>query len=202
MKAEAWKNQNPFALFDSWLKVAKAHAAIRDATAMSVATYSDNHDIRNRILLLKEFSESGFVFYSNYLSPKGHELNDHPTAALLFYWDPMERQVRIHGPVKKTSREQSEQYWASRPRESQLSQFISKQSEPVESREQLEKLVHEADKKFGDKAIPCPEHWGGYVLEPLEFEFWQGRPGRLHDRMVFYRTKATDPSWSTKRLYP
>jgi len=202
MKAEAWKNQNPFALFDTWLKEAKAHPSIRDATAMSVATYSNGHDIRNRILLLKEFSERGFVFYSNYLSPKGHELNDHPVAALLFYWDPMERQVRIHGPVKKTSREQSEKYWASRPRESQLSQFISKQSEPVESRETLEKLVLEADEKFKTKPIPCPEHWGGYLLEPLEFEFWQGRPGRLHDRMVFHRTKASSEDWSTKRLYP
>lgn len=202
MKAEAWKNQNPFALFDTWLKEAKANSAIREASAMSVSTYSDAHDIRSRILLLKEFSESGFVFYSNYLSPKGHELDDHPTAALLFYWDPMERQVRISGPVKKVSREQTEKYWAIRPRESQLSQYISKQSEPVESREHLEKLVLEADKKFLNKPVPCPEHWGGYVLEPLEFEFWQGRPGRLHDRMMFHRTKASDSNWSTKRLYP
>lgn len=202
MKEEAWKKQNPFVLFDSWLKEAKAHAGIREATAMSVATMSKERGLSNRIVLLKRISENGLVFFTNYLSHKGHDLDENPYAAALFYWDPLERQVRINGIIKKTSRTESEKYWASRPRDSQLSQYVSKQSEPVESRERLEKLVQTADEKFQTKPIPCPEHWGGYILEPLEFEFWQARPGRLHDRLCFRRTKAADSIWTAQRLYP
>jgi pyridoxamine 5'-phosphate oxidase len=202
MELEGWKKQNPFALFDTWLAAAKTHASIREATAMSIATISQERGLSNRVVLLKSISPAGLTFFTNYLSHKGHDLAENPQVAAVFYWDPMERQVRISGRAKKTSREESERYWATRSRNSQLSQYISKQSEAVESRAELEKLVLAAEEKFKDKPVPCPAHWGGYLLEPIEFEFWQGQPGRLHDRYEFHRTNAQDSQWQARRLYP
>jgi pyridoxamine 5'-phosphate oxidase len=181
---------------------AKSTASIREPTAMSVATVSKDGSLSNRIVLLKQISPAGLYFFTNYNSHKGKDLADHAAAAVVFYWDPLEKQVRVTGPVKKSTREESESYWATRSRASQLSQYISTQSEPAESRDQLEKLVLDAEEKFNNQPIPCPAHWGGYILEPLEFEFWHGRPGRLHDRFQFLRTKAQDAHWTTRRLYP
>jgi pyridoxamine 5'-phosphate oxidase len=169
---------------------------------MAIATMSKEGGLSNRIVLLKGFSTNGLTFFTNYLSPKGQDRAENPEVAAVFYWDPIEKQVRIKGRVKKTSREESERYWATRSRDSQLSQYISNQSETVESREQLEKLVSEAAAKFQNNPVPCPAHWGGYLLEPLEFEFWRGQPGRLHDRYEFRRTNAQDPHWLARRLYP
>ncbi len=178
---------------------AKANPAIREPTAMSVATASALDGLHLRVVLCKSWAADGFVFYTNYLSRKGLDLKQNPNAAAVFYWDPLFRQVKISGPVHKTSRLDSEAYWSSRPRESQLSQYISRQSQTVASRDELESAWQKAELEWRDKAILCPEHWGGYTLTPNEIEFWTGRPNRLHDRFIF---EKTGKSWTYRRLAP
>lgn len=189
----------PMALFDDWMAEAKAHKGIREATAMSLATLTANGDLNARVVLCKSWSENGFVFYTNYASRKGADLAANPKAAAVFYWDALFRQVKIAGPVTKTTRAESEAYWNSRPRDSQLSQYISRQSEVIGSREELERAWADADEKFRDSEIPCPMHWGGYVLQHSSIEFWIGRPGRLHDRFSF---EKSGPNWTFRRLCP
>lgn len=199
------QNQDPLQLFELWLDEAKSCTSIREPTAMALATHSAAHGIANRIVLLKDFSLSGFTFYTNYDSAKGRDLIENASAAAVFFWDPLGKQVRIRGPVAKTTRQVSEHYWSTRPRESQLSQCVSRQSQPVADRKTLESLVEEAEKKFGAKSIPCPQNWGGFNLIPTELEFWQTRPGRLHDRFLFQRPAAAHPTnvhWGVQRLYP
>lgn len=191
--------RNPFELFRSWLTLAQANGNIKEPTAMSLATYSPSLGLQNRIVLMKDYSDHGLTFFTNYLSPKGQSLKENPIAAATFYWDPLGRQVRFRGSITLTDRKTSENYWSTRPRESQLSGFISKQSQTVDSRETLQKLVEHADAEFKDRSIPCPEHWGGYHLNVDSVEFWEGKVGRLHDRWLYNKT---DSGWSIQRLYP
>lgn len=189
----------PLDLFNAWMADAKAEPKIKDPNAMALATVNRSGEPQLRVVLCKSWSEEGFVFYTNYNSRKGRDILENPLVAANFYWDPLFRQVKIVGRAKKTSRAISEAYWKSRPRESQLSQWISHQSETVDSRVTLEKAWHAAEMKFASSEIPCPEHWGGYVIEPSAIEFWLGQPGRLHDRFVFEKSNST---WTLRRLYP
>lgn len=191
--------QEPFALFSQWMKEAQAHPHIREATAMSVTTANSLEELHSRVVLCKSWSHEGFVFYTNYESRKGRDLARNPHAACVFYWDPLFKQVKISGDVVKTSRADSESYWNSRPHDSQLSQYISRQSEKVPSREALQKAWTEAQIRFQNKPVPCPEHWGGYLIQPRTIEFWIGQPHRFHDR---YQFEKSDSNWTIARLSP
>ncbi|MBX3022988.1 MAG: pyridoxamine 5'-phosphate oxidase [Bdellovibrionales bacterium] len=191
-------DSNPIAIFDEWMK--EVHLlGLKEPNAMTLATSSPSGEIHARTVLCKSWSEDGLIFFTNYNSQKGHDLAANPYAAAVFFWDALSRQVKVDGTVEKTSRQVSEEYWRSRARESQLSQFVSQQSQPAPSREDLEKLRSEAEAKFHGQEIPCPAHWGGYLLRPKAIEFWLGRPGRLHDRHQF--VKSTQ-HWTYRRLYP
>ncbi len=196
---EITARSNPLDVFSAWMTEAKENSAIREPLAMSLATMNDAHEIHNRVVLCKSWSENGFTFFTNYLSAKGRELAGHPSAGAVFYWDPLARQVRISGSVKKVSVEESQEYWRSRNRDSQLSQYISRQSEEVSSREELEQLKQRAAKEFEGREVPCPKHWGGYVLSPKIIEFWIGKTGRLHDRFQF---EKSEKAWTFRILYP
>ena len=190
---------DPLILFENWMAEAKAHPHIREATAMAVATLSREGELLNRVVLCKGWSKEGFVFFTNYDSRKGLDLQENALTGVVFYWDALFRQVKIEGTVEKTSRQVSENYWRTRPRESQISQFISKQSQPAPERKKMEEAWAAADTEFRDREIPCPEHWGGYLIRPKSVEFWIGRPGRFHDRHVFEKTVS---NWTYSRLYP
>lgn len=192
-------NSNPLQIFETWMKEAQGHSGIQYPTAMALATISQNGELHNRVVLCKSWDESGFTFYTNYDSRKGQDLAANPKASAVFYWDPFFRQVKISGAVEKTDRKVSEDYWRTRPRESQISQYVSHQSQEVPSREDLEAAWSKADLLFKDREIPCPENWGGYLIHPHRLEFWIGRPGRLHDRYEFEKQGKT---WTFRRLYP
>ncbi|MGZ3723903.1 MAG: pyridoxamine 5'-phosphate oxidase [Bdellovibrionales bacterium] len=191
-------DSKPLDIFSSWMAEMKKHPGIKEASAMSLAT-SDGNELHSRIVLCRGWSEEGFTFFTNYQSRKGLDLAQDAQASAVFYWDPVFRQVCISGTVSKTSREVSEKYWNARARESQLSQYISHQSQAVASREELQAAWTKADQEFSGKSIPCPAHWGGYVLAPKRIEFWIGQPGRLHDRFEFEKTERV---WTFRRLYP
>jgi pyridoxamine 5'-phosphate oxidase len=172
---------------------------------MTLATAGPGGRPSARIVLLKGCDERGFVFYTNYQSRKGGELDGNPRAALVFYWAAFDRQVRVEGTVEKTSREESEAYFASRPLGARLSAAASPQSSPVPNRAALETAVAEAAARFAEGPVPLPPHWGGYRLRPDTVELWQGRPNRLHDRLVYRRTSAageTGEGWRIERLAP
>lgn len=190
---------NPISLFTEWLGLAKATPGVREATAMALATRGSDGSLQNRLVLCKDWGQEGFTFYTNYLSRKGKALDFDPHASAVFYWDPLFRQVLISGIVVKLPHAVAETYWRQRPRESQLSGYISQQSEPVDSRSTLERKWDEAEKEFAGREIPCPEHWGGYLLQPKTIEFWIGQPGRLHDRFQFEKSAS---GWTFRRLYP
>ena len=193
-------SENPFTVFNDWMKTAKADTRIKEATAATVSTFDpEAKELHSRVVLVKEWSEQGFTFFTNYDSRKGLDLAAHNKTALNFYWDPQSKQIKINGLVSKTSREVSEKYWNQRPRDSQLSQWASMQSKPIRSREELEQKVLEAKQKFEGKDIPCPPHWGGYLITPFLIEFWIGQANRLHDRFVF---KKQENTWTIERLYP
>lgn len=192
-------SNNPYELFAHWLQSAR-DANIIDATAMTLATVDANNQPHARIVLLKDFSEQGFTFFTNNDSAKGDELRSTPKACLLFYWQKFERQVRISGPVSQVSREVSETYFYSRPLESRFSAAASKQSSPVAGREQLQSQVDTLHTSYPDGNVPCPESWTGYCVEATQFEFWQGRSNRLHDR--FQYTLNTELNWQATRLNP
>lgn len=193
------RNTPPLTIFNAWLAEAQQNKAIREATAMTLATVDPQGNVHARVVLCKNWSEHGFVFYTNYQSQKGLDLEKNPHAAAVFYWDAMFRQIKISGAVSKTSRETSKKYWSSRERASQLSQYISRQSEEVPSRQEMERMCAEAEVKFAGLAIPCPENWGGYLLAPERIEFWIGQPGRLHDRFEYRKSQN---HWTFCRLYP
>src|SRR5215831_9107313 len=190
---------NPIRQFANWFTAA-IEADIRDVNAMSLATA--DHDARPsvRIVLLKSFDQDGFVFFTNYESSKGKQLKANPYAALGFYWIELDRQIRISGKVEKTSREESQAYFHSRPVGSQLGAWASRQSEIIDARRVLDARMAEITERYRDKQIPLPPHWGGYRLEPEMMEFWQGRPNRLHDRFRYMR--LPDRSWQIDRLAP
>jgi len=190
---------DPLRQFDTWFKHA-ASTGVRAPEAMAVATASADGAPSVRIVLLKQYDALGFVFYTNYESRKAQELAANPRAALLFYWDPLGRQVRIEGPVQRTSREASAAYVHSRPRGSQLSAMASRQSRPVASREALEEAVAELAARYEGAPLPVPDDWGGFVVFPESFEFWQHREDRLHDRLLYAR--QPDGGWRLERLAP
>jgi pyridoxamine 5'-phosphate oxidase len=189
---------DPLSQFAAWERDARA-ADLRLPEAAALATASADGVPSLRMVLVKGFDEQGFVFFSNYTSAKGRELERNPHAALMFYWDALGRQVRITGTVTRTSAAESDAYAHSRPRGSQLSALASPQSELVESRDVLERRVAELDEQFGDGELPRAEHWGGYRLAAESVEFWQQRSDRLHDRL---RYRRDGDSWSIERLAP
>jgi pyridoxamine 5'-phosphate oxidase len=189
---------DPLALFESWLEEARA-ALGYDADALAVATATPAGEPSVRMVLLKGVDERGLVFFTNYSSRKGTELAENPRAALLFHWQALGRQVRVEGAVSRVDRAESDAYARSRPRESQLSALASPQSEVVPSREWLEQRVADLDREHPDGELPVREDWGGYRVEPDEWEFWQHRDNRLHDRERY--TRVTD-GWRVDRLAP
>jgi pyridoxamine 5'-phosphate oxidase len=191
---------NPIRQFQVWIDEARANGVSdQDAISMTLATATKAGEPDARIVLLKSFDESGFVFYTNYQSRKANELSENPRACLLFYWPQVWRQVRIEGAVEKISDEESDAYFQSRPLGSKLGAWASNQSEVIDSRETLEARFAELEKQFGDKA-PRPPHWGGYRVKPIAIEFWQGQENRLHDRLR-YRLQE-DGTWVIERLGP
>lgn len=199
MSDQEFLSQSPLVLFKVWFEEAQRSSGMREPKAMTLSTLSPNGQVHARVVLLKEFTDQGLVFFSNYLSPKGEDLVHNPQCEVVFYWDLLQKQIRVQGSVSKTPRQVSEAYWNSRPRESQRSQYISNQSSPCPDRETLEKAVLEVEEKFKGEPIPCPLHWGGFLIQPTRFEFWTGRPGRLHDRFEFNKSGET---WTSNRLYP
>ncbi|MBR8298087.1 pyridoxamine 5'-phosphate oxidase [Burkholderia cenocepacia] len=197
---EADAAPDPFAQFDRWFKEALA-AQLPEPNTMTLATVGADGRPSARIVLIKGVDERGFVFFTNYESRKGHDLAVHPQAALLFYWIELERQVRIEGRIEKTSEEESDRYFASRPLGSRIGAWASEQSAVIDSRATLEAREKAVSERYGDNP-PRPPHWGGYRLVPDSIEFWQGRPSRLHDRLLYTRDAAAAPRWTISRLSP
>jgi len=189
---------DPLTLFETWLEEARATMGY-DADAMAVATATADGAPSARIVLLKGVDDRGLVFFTNYSSRKGAELEQNPRAALLFHWQPLGRQVRVEGAVARVAHAESEAYARSRPRQSQLSALASPQSEVVPDREWLERRVQELDREHAEGELPVGEHWGGFRVEPETWEFWEHRDNRLHDR---HRYTRADDGWSVDRLAP
>jgi pyridoxamine 5'-phosphate oxidase len=188
-----------------WYDEAAADVRIGEPNAMQVATVDEAGRPDVRTVLARGFDPRGVVFYTNYTSAKGRQLAAHPAVAAVFAWLPAERQVRLRGPVSKVSRDETEAYFASRPRGSQLATWASPQSEALAGRQQLDELLAEVTARFGNEEIPTPPHWGGYRIEVIEAEFWQGRQFRLHDRLRFRQQPAdgsADAEWIVERLAP
>ncbi|MBC7913783.1 MAG: pyridoxamine 5'-phosphate oxidase [Pyrinomonadaceae bacterium] len=190
---------DPISQFAKWFTEA-LDGGLYEPNAMTLATATHDGKPSARIMLLKGFDRLGFTFYSNYLSRKGKEISKNPAASIVFFWAELERQVRIEGTLEKTSKEESEKYFQSRPKESQIGALASQQSQIIEGRDIIEQANTELAEKFKDKDVPKPAYWGGYVLKPQIVEFWQGRPGRLHDRIVY--KKADKNNWKIIRLAP
>ncbi|MDH4198836.1 MAG: pyridoxamine 5'-phosphate oxidase [Spirochaetia bacterium] len=188
---------NPVDQFRVWFNEA-IESRLVDGNSMTLCTVSGKRPSA-RVVLLKSFDESGFVFYTNYGSQKSKEIESSPEGCLLFYWAEFERQIRINGIIQKVSRQESADYFATRPRDSQIGAWASSQSELLSRREELELLFEKIKKKYEGLEVPIPPFWGGYILVPDHFEFWQGRPNRLHDRIVYERNRET---WDKKRLFP
>lgn len=189
---------DPIKQFEIWWQQA-IESEILEPNAMTLATCTADGKPSARIVLLKEIYNNGFVFYTNYESRKGKEINQNPFAAIVFFWKELERQIRIEGEMKKVSNEQSDAYFLSRPLESRVGASISPQSQVISSREVLDKNFIEYSAKYELEEIPRPENWGGYVITPAAIEFWQGRPGRLHDRLRYMMNNNT---WKIERLAP
>lgn len=190
---------NPITQFQKWFNEA-LKAEVLEPNAMTLATLDSENRPHARIVLVKDISENGFTFFTNYLSNKGKQIAAQPQAALLFFWPELERQVRIEGVIEKVSKEESSTYFHSRPRGSQVGAHVSPQSQIIPNRDYLETLQAELEKKFEGKEIPLPDYWGGYLLKPQSVEFWQGRPSRLHDRILYSKDKEND--WKIERLAP
>ena len=190
---------DPIAMFQKWFAEA-VKAQLMEPNAMDLSTVSPDGKPSSRIVLIKQFDERGFTWYTNYHSDKGQQLDHNPNAALLFFWRELERQVRIEGTVVKTTAAESDEYFNMRPLQSRLSAIASQQSAPIDSRATLESHYEAVAAALGDAQPPRPAHWGGYRLQPERIEFWQGRRSRFHDRIVF--TRGADGQWSMQRLQP
>lgn len=194
---ESQMDRDPIAQFGKWFAEA---AQLSQPNAMTLATADATGAPSARTVLLKEFDAAGFVFVTSYASHKAGDLASNPRAALAFFWEPLERQVLIQGNIEKTTRQESDALFHARPRGAQISVWASHQSDPVSSRRELEAIWKQIEAKFEGKPIPLPDYWGGYRLIPSIFEFWQGRPSRLHDRIVYRHQQ--DGSWKIERLQP
>ena len=191
--------KEPFELFGKWFEQAKEKET-NDPNAMAVASVGPDGMPSQRMVLLKDYDEKGFVFYTNYESRKGQQILSHPKVALLFHWKSLRRQVRIEGEVEQVSAEEADAYFATRHRSSQIGAWASQQSRPLEGRWELEKRVAQFAAKYGVGAVPRPAYWSGFRIGPRMIEFWQDGAFRLHDRLVYHRQE--DGSWKTERLYP
>lgn len=192
-------NPDPVAQFAKWFEEAKVSQP-HLPEAMTLATAGLDGVVTARVVLLKDFDARGFVFYTNYHSRKAQQMHENPRATLCSFWASLDRQVRIEGAVIRTTEEESDEYWATRPRGSQLGAWASEQSRVISGRGALDERFNEMAQTYKDVAIPRPPHWGGYRLIPLLFEFWQGRPDRLHDRFSYRLRDAKD--WVIERLSP
>ncbi len=190
---------DPLTQFDVWYTDA-VNSGVAMPHAMVLATATKDGHPSGRVVLLKDYGERGFVFFTNYDSRKGKEMEKNPSVALIFHWVSLERQVRIEGSITRVSAEESEQYFHSRPLISQISAAVSQQSAPVKSREELEKKAAEFTQALKGKPVQCPPNWGGYIVRPVRIEFWQGRSGRLHDRILY--EFLSPGTWSLHRLQP
>lgn len=204
-------SKDPIKQFDDWFQLARKTDGIKEPNAMSISTATLEGKPSSRMVLLKDFSDKGFTFFTNYTSKKGKELEKNPQCSLLFYWDIMSRQIRMDGRAVKIDRDTSIEYFSKRPLKSRVSALISDQSKVIPNRKVLVDAQQEATKKYeGDGIVPCPENWGGYLFVPDVFEFWQGNDIRLHDRLVFSRKTVTDDKtqtegengWVIERLAP
>ena len=189
---------NPIEVFNVWLDFA-INSGLTEPNAMTVATATLDGKPSARVVLLKEVNDKGFVFYTNYLSRKGRELVVNPDVAIVFDWHDIERQVRVEGRAEKLSAEESEAYFNERPEDAKIGAWASPQSKIVKDREELEKHLEEIEEQFEDMQVHRPSHWGGYLIRPSVIEFWQGRPSRMHDRIVYYKT---EDGWTMHRLAP
>ena len=196
LESEALKD--PVEFLEQWIQDA-IDAGIRQPNAMTLSTVDSNGAPQSRVVLLKEIVKGKLSFFTDYESPKSLEIIQNPYVALTFLWFDINRQIRISGTAEKTSREYSENYFSTRPRDSRIAATISDQSQKISSREELEKKYSDFEKEFEGKEIPIPDNWGGFFIEPKSFEFWQGRSGRLHDRLKYTRSQS---SWDIKRLNP
>lgn len=196
---ESTVSKDPIEQFDKWFKSADANEAIEEPNAMTLSTIGLDGYPRSRVVLLKHFDENGFVFYTNYSSEKGRAIAMNNHVCLSFFWPAEERQIIIKGIAKKVSEKVSLDYFKSRPKGSQLGALVSEQSQPIPDRSVLEKALKALEDKYKSGDIPKPDHWGGYSVVPTEFEFWQGRKNRLHDRISYQNMEG---SWSIIRLAP
>lgn len=192
-------SENPIGQFDKWMKDAISSHIVAEPNAMTLVTATRDGKPSARVVLLKSFNEKGFVFFTNYDSRKAIELIENPHSAIVFDWHVMERQVRIEGIANKISEEESDKYFFSRPRDSQLGAWVSPQSNFIDGREELVTRQAKIESEFKDKPITRPPHWGGFVIQPHTIEFWQGRQSRLHDRLIYIKT---EDEWILRRLAP
>lgn len=190
---------DPIDAFRNWFEEARTHELIPEPNAMTVATVNDKGFPSARILLLKEIRDQGFIFYTNYQSRKGEDIMATGKAAVVFWWEPLRRQIRIEGDISKIDEVDSKAYFSSRPRGSQIGAWVSEQSSVIDSREELDSKLDAYIAQFGDEPIPKPPHWGGYIVNPSCIEFWQGGERRLHDRIRFRRN---NDAWIVDRLSP
>lgn len=190
----------PMLLFNQWFTEVEATKSYEETNAMTVSTIGLDGFPKSRVVLLKQITNDGFVFYTNYDSEKGKAIASNPNVCLSFFWEKLERQVIIKGVAEKVAYTVSDKYFDSRPAGSQIGAIVSHQSEVIASREVLEKKLLEIEKNYADKTISRPENWGGFEVKPYEIEFWQGRPNRLHDRIRF--SQELNNSWKIERLSP
>ena len=203
LKKELLKTEvpkNPIELFQQWFHEIEASQGIDEPNAMTLSTIGTDGFPKSRVVLLKKFTEEGFIFYTNYLSEKGKAIAAHPEVCLSFFWQNSEQQIIIKGTAEKIAKNLSDGYFESRPDGSKLGAWASPQSDVVPSRESLEQQLKTLEERFQNQEIPRPKHWGGYLVKPVSIEFWQGRANRMHDRIRY--TAQKDYSWKIDRLAP
>ena len=194
-------DESPIAQWRSWYEQA-ADAGVVEPNAMVVSTIADDGAPDARVVLVRGADERGLVFFTNYNSAKGRQLDDDPVAAATFAWLDLHRQVRVRGTIARVTEMESDDYFASRPRDSQIGAWASPQSSPITDRDELMRRVVDVTERFADAPVPRPPHWGGFRLSPVEVEFWQGRPNRLHDRFRYRRDEERSTGWKIERLAP